>query len=169
MSNSLRARRWLVQTASLVLIGALTTGCYTTTLISPLEVSRLALPPPLMSGDGHPVHDLDGNVVTIGKRFSINIDPRPGLPDEWAKWAASTPPIQSPIDVEVRGPLLVIQGDRDPKPTEVPLAYVQRVRVREYSHGKTAVLVVGVTLGSLLVVAGTFMIAILSTGNGFGK
>jgi hypothetical protein len=150
-------------------MGALTTGCYTTTLISPLEAPRLALPPPLLAGDGHPLHDLDGNAVNVGKRFSVNVDPRPGLPDEWTKWAATTPPIQSPIDVEVRGPMLVIQGDRDPKPTEVPLAYVQRLRVREYSHGKTAGLVIGVTLGSLFTVAGTFLIAIMSTGNGFGK
>lgn len=163
------ASSWLPRALAVALAGALTTGCYTTTLIAPLEVPRLALPPPLMAGDGHPVHDLEGNAVTIGKRFSINIDTRPGLPDEWAKWAATTPPIQSPIDVEVRGPLLVIQGDRDPKPTEVPLAYVQRVRVREFSPGKTAVAVVGVTLGSLLIVAGTLLIAIISTGNGFGK
>jgi hypothetical protein len=169
MTYPLRAPRWLVQTASLALIGALTTGCYTTTLISPLEVPRLALTPPLLADDGHDLHDLEGNAVNVGKTFSVKIEPRPGLPDEWVKWAATTPPIRSPIDVEVRGPMLMIKGDRDPKPTEVPLAYVQRVRVREYSHGKTAGLVVGLTVGTLLTVAGTFLIAIMSTGNGFGK
>ncbi|MEP7122081.1 MAG: hypothetical protein ABJE95_14275 [Byssovorax sp.] len=149
MSQPRRAR--LHQSATLVLLGAMTTGCTNTTMISPLEVPRLAVTPPLLGSSDHPLHDLDGRPVTMGKRFSIRLDPRPDLPPEWGMWASAVRSIDSPIDVEVRGPMLSLRGARDLDPVEVPLAYVQRVRVIEYSHGKTAGLSIGLTLGAFTV------------------
>ena len=63
-------------------------------------------------------------------------------------------------------PMLVLQGRNDPGATQVPLAYVQRVRVREYSRGKTAGLAVGLSLGGLTVIAG---IAFIFIAQGLGS
>jgi hypothetical protein len=148
------------QALAVALIGAMTTGCYTTTMISPTEVPRLAVTPASLPGDSHTVQDLDGKLVTIGDTFSLKIDPRPDLPPQWAQWNATAPPIKSPLAAELRGPMLVIQGQQDPMLTQVPLAYVQRVRVREYSHAKTAGFSVGMTLAGITLFVGIgFLVA----------
>src|SRR4051812_19483912 len=95
--------RNLVQTASLVLIAALTTGCYTTTVIRPDEVLRLAVNG-AMAGEPLTVHNVNDELVTIGDRYSVKIDPRPDLPPGWAQWGATTPAINSPFAAEIRGP-----------------------------------------------------------------
>jgi hypothetical protein len=153
----------------LVLIGALTTACSTTTMISPLSLPGLSHHASHVAGEPYAVQDLDGNLVMVDEPFSVKLEPLPVLAPEWARWSANAPAIESPLGAEIHGPMLVLQGQTSSRAIQVPLAYVQRVRVREFSPGKTAGLVVGATLGGLFVVAGTVLIAILSTGNGFGK
>ena len=84
---------------------------------------------------------------------------------EWAHWGATSSPIKSPLAAEIRGPMLVLQGAKEPSVTQVPLAYVQRVRVREYSAGKTAAVAVGATVGGLAVLTGIGFLLILSVVN----
>jgi hypothetical protein len=159
-SIKLRAR-WPLQTVAVALIGAMTTGCYTTTLIHPMEVPRLSVNGSI-PGQPHPVRNLSGEVVTIGDEFSLQIDPRADLPPEWAHWGKTAPPIKSPFLAEIRGPMLVLQGAKDPRVIPVPLAYVQQVRVREYSHGQTAGLAIGATVGGLAVIAGIGFLVVLT-------
>lgn len=145
---------------SVALIGAMTTGCYTTTLIPAPEVVRLSVngAPP---GAPRVVRDVEGELVTIGEKFTLTIEPRSGLPPAWEQWRATTPPIKSPFAAELRGPMLILQGQADPMVTQVPLAYVQQIRVRELSAGKTAGFVIGVSLGGLAALVGTaFLIAL---------
>lgn len=136
-----------------VLLGAMTTGCYTTTLIPPDEVLRLAVNGS-MAGEPLTVHDVNDAVVSIGDKYSVKIDPRPDLPPAWAQWSAAAPAIKSPFVAEVRGPMLLLESERDPQVTQVPLAYVKQIRVREYSHGKTAALSIGLTLGGVVLFVG---------------
>jgi hypothetical protein len=144
---------WSLQTLTVALIGAMTTGCYTTTLIPPDEVLRLAVNGS-MPDERRTVHDLNDQVVHIGDSYSVKIDPRPDLPPGWAQWSATAPAIKSPFAAEVRGPMLLFQSERDPQVTQVPLAYVQQIRVREYSHGKTAALSIGLTIGGVVLFVG---------------
>ena len=162
-------RRFASRLGAVVLIGALTTGCTSTTMISPLALPGLAHGGSHVAGEPYAVQDLDGQVVMVGEPFSVKLDPLPQLPPEWARWSANAPAFESPLQAEIRGPMLVLQGQKSPTATQIPLAYVQRVRVREFSPGKTAGLVVGATLGGLFLIVGTVFIAIVSTGNGFGK
>ena len=71
----------------LALIGAMTTGCYTTTLVLPQSLPYLAGNASFVVGEDHPVQDLDGKVVMIGEQFTVKLDPRPDLPAEWARWS----------------------------------------------------------------------------------
>jgi hypothetical protein len=139
-----------VQIISIALIGALATGCYTTTVISPKQATRLAVDAMSFPGEPRAVRDLDGEIVILGEKFSVQIEPLPGLPAGWSQM----PPIKSPMTVEVRGPLLLLQGEQDPLPAQIPLAYVQQIQVREYSHRKTAALVVGAILGAVAITLG---------------
>ncbi len=164
MRSPRRGDRWPLQTVAVALIGAMTTGCYTTTLIHPTEVLRLSVNGSI-PGQPHPVRDLGGKVVTIGDEFSLQIDPRPDLPPEWAHWGKTAPPIKSPFLAEIRGPMLVLQGAKDPRVIPVPLAYVQQVRVREYSHGETAAVAIGATVGGLAALVGLGFLVVLSTAN----
>ncbi|MEO5729852.1 MAG: hypothetical protein ABI134_32815 [Byssovorax sp.] len=153
--------RWPLQTVAVALIGAMTAGCYTTTLIPPTEVPRLSVNASI-SDQPHSVRDVTGQVVMIGDDFSIKLEPRPDLPLEWAHWGATSPPIKSPLVAEIRGPMLALQGANDRGVTQVPLAYVQRVRVREYSPGQTAGVAVGATLGGLTLLAGIGLLVIFA-------
>jgi hypothetical protein len=143
---------------SIALIGALTTGCYTTTLIPPREVLLLGVngSPP---GD-RVVHDVNGDEVTIGHNITVNVETTPGLPPGWAQWSATAPRIKSPFAAEVRGPLLLLQTEGDPHVTQVPLAYVQQIRVREFSPPKTVGLSIGATVGAVALFVGVgFLLA----------
>lgn len=141
------------QALAVALIGVMTAGCYTTTMIAPTEVPRLAIAaaPP---DEPRTVHDLAGNVVTIGDRFTLRIQPRPDLPPAWAQWGELSSPIKSPFAAELRGPMLMLQSQDDPAVVQVPLAYVQHVRVREYSSGKTAGLAIGATVAGIALFVG---------------
>jgi hypothetical protein len=148
MLNSLLQSKWQLRALAVVLLGAMTTGCYTTTFIPPDQLLRLAVNGS-MPGEPRVVHDVDDKPVSIGDSYSVKIDPRPGLPAGWSQWGATSSPIKSPFAAEVRGPLLFIQGEHDAQVTQIPLAYVQQIRVREYSHGKTAAVAIGATLGGI--------------------
>lgn len=149
---------WPLQILAVALIGAMTTGCYTTTVIPPGEVLRLAVDGS-MAGEPLTVHDVDDKVVFISGRYTVKIDPRPDLPPGWAQWGATSPPIKSPFAAEIRGPLLVLQSEIDPQVTQIPLAYVQQIRVREFSAPKTVGLSIGATAGGVaLILAITILV-----------
>lgn len=153
------ASRVPLRVGSLLLIGAMTSGCYTTTLISPTQAPRLAVNAPFAPGEDRTVRDLRGEVVTLGESFSATIDTRADLPPEWAQWSANDAKIHSPFTAEIQGPMLVLQPLQQP-PKAVPLGYVKQIRVREYSHGKTAALAIGITAGAVLTVLGGLLIVV---------
>jgi hypothetical protein len=146
---------------ALALIGATTTGCVTTTLVPTKDATRLSDDALTFAGELRAVHDLEGNLVVLGESYDVKLVPSADLPHEWAHWGASAPAIASPLVVEVRGPLLVLQGRHDLSPTQLPLAHVKHLRVQEFSAGATAGLVVGVTLGLGLV----FLAALSATSS----
>ncbi|MEP7122080.1 MAG: hypothetical protein ABJE95_14270 [Byssovorax sp.] len=137
--------RWPRSALAIALIGAASTGCYTTTLIPPKQASRLAVDALTLPGEFRAVRDIDGEVVVLGEDFTAQIETKPDLPAEWAAWNAKEGPVQSPFAVHELGPILVFQHVAE-RPVEAPLAYVKQIRVREFSSGKTAGLVIGTTL-----------------------
>ena len=134
----------------LALIGAMTTGCTTTTLIPATQAPRLAVDALSFPGELRAVRNVDGELVVIGERFTAQIETVPGLPSGWASWSENQAVVKSPFAVEVRGPTLTLQG-LHARPVEVPLAYVKQIRVRELSVGNTVGLVLGLVAGAALV------------------
>jgi hypothetical protein len=145
----------------LALIGAMTTGCTTTTLIPATQAPRLAVDALSFPGELRAVRNLDGEMVVIGEKFTAQIETVPGLPAGWAYWSENQAVLKSPFSVEVRGPTLVLQRASAP-PAVVPLAYVKQIRVREVSVGNT----VGLVLG---LVAGAGLVALAVTAGALGR
>jgi hypothetical protein len=155
-----RAASWkCLAPLSVALIGVLTTGCYTTTKISPLQAMRLDY----RFGPSHMVTDEAGVNESIGDSFTVSVTPRGDLPPAWGVWARTAAPIHSPVAIEVRGPMLFLQGEKDAHVAQIPLAYIEEVRVRELSPGKTAGLAVGVTLGAVATAMLTALVVVLAT------
>ena len=147
-----------VRLLALALIGALTSGCYTTTLIPAREVLLLGVngSPP---GD-RMVHDVNGDEAIIGHNITVKVEAAKAAPPAWAQWSEAAPLIKSPFAADVRGPLLVLQSENDPHVIQVPLEYVKQIRVREFSPPKTVGLSIGATVGGVALIAGIVFLAI---------
>jgi hypothetical protein len=146
---------------SLALIGAMTTGCTTTTLIPVTQAPRLAVNALSFRDELRAVRNVDGQLVVIGESFTAHVEMAPNLPGGWAPWSGTEAVIKSPFMVEMRPTTLMLQRAYE-RPVEVPLAYVKQIRVRELSVGNT----VGLVLG---LVAGAGLVAFAVTGAALGR
>lgn len=135
------------------LLGAMTTGCYTTTLIPAKQASRLAVDALSFPDELRAVRNVDGEIVVIGESFTAQIEVVPGLASGWAQWSEKEAVVHSPFAVDVRGSNLVFSPSGQPE-VEAPLAYVKQIRVREFSTSNTVGLVLGIMAGTALVGVG---------------
>ncbi|MEP7121724.1 MAG: hypothetical protein ABJE95_12470 [Byssovorax sp.] len=148
----LQSRRYS-RALALALIGAMTTGCYTTTLIPPNQASRLAVDALSLPGELRAVRNVDGEMVVIGESFTAQIEVVPGLAGGWAQWSERRAVVHSPFTVDVRGSNLVFSPPRQPE-VEAPLDYVKQIRVSEFSTGNTVGCVLGLMAGAALLGVG---------------
>lgn len=132
------------------LLGVMTTGCYTTTIIPAKQASRLAVDALSLPDELRAVRNVDGEIIVIGESFTAQIEVAPGLPSGWAQWSGMEAVVHSPFAVAVRGPDLVFSPSGRPE-VKAPLAYVKQIRVREFSPSNTVGLVLGIVAGGVLI------------------
>ena len=90
-------------------------------------------------------HDNLGDEFDVGEGFSAALVPHgnPGAAIANLEW-----PMQASRDANY----LFVRDAKNSAWRPIPLAAIHHVEIKEYSHGKTAGLAVGITLGSAAVV-----------------
>ena len=156
MLDSLLGSTWLLRALAVALLGATTTGCYTTTLIPAKQASRLAVDALSLPDELRAVRNVDGEMVVIGENFTAQVEVVPGLAPGWQRWSEVEGVIRSPFSVEARGSNLVL-ARADGRSVAAPLVYVKQIRVRELSPSNTVGLCLGVTAGVALVAIGVLL------------